>query len=184
MKRQIPNMLSCLRLLMIPIFVVCYFKYSSGSKTAIAATVYLLAWLTDALDGYLARRNNWITDLGKILDPLADKLMQLTAAICFAIENSVFYFVAIPLFIKEFVMTIAAIKIKRQKNIVVAASWYGKVATVLLFICAFLRIVIRNNPTLDIFMALFMLSCMIFSLVMYYFKIFKGKYDLTIINRK
>ncbi len=184
MKKQIPNMLSVLRLLMIPIFVICYFKYTSGSKTAIAAIVYLLAWLTDALDGYLARRNNWITDLGKILDPLADKLMQLTAAVCFAVENTVFYIVVIPLFLKELVMTIAAIKIKRQKNIVVAASWYGKVATVLLFISAFLRLIVRNNATFDIFLAIFMLSCMIFSLVMYYFKIYKGKYDLKIINRK
>ncbi len=180
MKRQIPNMLSVLRLLMIPLFVVCYFKNENG----VAATVYVLAWITDALDGYLARRNNWITDLGKILDPLADKLMQLTAAVCFTCDNKIFLIVVIPLLIKEFGMLFAAVKIKKQHNIVVAASWYGKVATVLLFICAFTRILVRNNPVFDIILAVFMLFCMVFSLIMYYLKDFKGKYDLKLINRK
>lgn len=183
MKKQIPNMLSTLRLFMIPAFVVCYFKYTAGWKAAISAIIYVVAWLTDALDGYLARRNNWITDVGKLLDPLADKLMQLAAAVCFTVDNKIFLIVVIPLLIKEFGMLFASIRIMRTKNVVVAASWYGKVATVLLFICAFTRLVVRNNPTLDIVIALIMLACMLFSLVMYYIKDFKGKYSLTLFHK-
>lgn len=178
MKKQIPNMLSVLRLCMIPVFVVCYFKYTVGWKAFIAAGIYVIAWATDALDGYLARRNNWITDLGKFLDPLADKLMQLTAAICFTIENSIFLIVVIPLLIKEFGMLFASMYIHKKRNVVVSSNWYGKLATILLFLCAFTRLIIKGNPTLDIVIAVLMLACMIFSLLMYYFKEYKGKYNL------
>ncbi len=180
MKRQIPNILSMIRLCMIPVFIVCYFKYTFGWRSFISAGVYVLAWITDVLDGYLARRNGWITDLGKFLDPLADKLMQLAAALCFATENLLFLIVVIPLLIKEFGMLFASLKIMEKRDVVVASNWYGKLATVLLFVCAFTRIVVRNSPTLDVILAVSMLTLMVFSLLMYYFKDFKGKYHLSI----
>ncbi len=182
--KHIPNILSFIRLLMIPVFVVCYFEYTEPSVTYKAALVYLIAWLTDLLDGYLARKNNWITDLGKVLDPVADKLMQFTAALCFAIDNVWFLIVAIPLFVKETIMLIGGILVKRRKKIVVQALWYGKLATVILFVCALMRIFIRNSITLDAIICCIMLSMLIFSLMMYYFKVFKGKYNETIRNKR
>lgn len=172
-------MLSVLRLIMIPAFVVCYFK----QKAYISAIIYVAAWATDVLDGYLARRNNWITDLGKFLDPMADKLMQLAAALCFTMENAVFLIVVIPLLIKEFGMLFASLRITNTQNIVVSSDWYGKLATVLLFVCAFTRLLVRGNPVLDIIIAVFMLACMIFSLLMYYFKVFRGKYKLNLFHK-
>lgn len=177
MKRQIPNILSLLRLCMIPAFVICYFKYTAGPKAFLSLILYFVAWLTDALDGYLARKFNWITDIGKFLDPMADKLMQLAVALCFATENYIFFIVAIPLVIKEFTMLFAYTRIQSTKHIALSSNWYGKIATFLLFICAFIRITIRNNPVLDIIIALAMLCCMIFSFLMYYFKAYKGKYN-------
>ena len=177
MKKQIPNMLSVLRLLMIPVFVLYYFN---GSKTIISASIYVLAWITDALDGYLARRNNWITDIGKILDPVADKLMQITAAACFSIENPIFLVLLIPLVIKEFVMLIGTLTVLKRKKIVVQANWYGKLATIVMFVCAFWRIIIRNNATVDYVVCSIMVAMMIFALVMYYIKDFKGKYQETL----
>ncbi len=184
MKKQIPNILSVLRLFMVPVFIYCYFTFSSGTKSLIATGVYVLAWFTDALDGYLARRNNWITDAGKILDPLADKFMQLAAAVCFTVDNKVFLFVVIPLLIKEFGMLFAAIRIMKTQKVVVSSSWYGKVTTVVLFLCAFSRTAIRGNAELDICLVIIMVSMMIFSLLMYYFKDFKGKYNQEIFKPK
>ena len=179
MKKQIPNILSTIRLFMIPAFVITYFKY----RAWISAVIYVAAWLTDALDGYLARRNNWITDVGKILDPLADKCMQFAAAVCFSIEDPIFLLVAIPMFVKEIAMLLAAVLIAKTKNVVVASSWYGKVATVLLFLCAFTKILVRHNHIFNVIIAVFMLTCMIFSFLMYYFKDFKGKYKLELFHK-
>ena len=160
--KHIPNILSTIRLLMIPLFVVAYFNYSAY----VAAVIYVVAWLTDALDGYLARRNNWVTDIGKLLDPLADKLMLLT--------------VLIPLVIKEFIMLFGGMLVIKRQKVVVQAHWYGKLATVVIFVGAFVRLLVRNNLAVDITVCAVILSMLVFSLLMYYFKIFKGKYNETI----
>lgn len=85
-KKFIPNILSVIRLCLVPIFVVLFFmEYPKNVWYAIF--VFFLAGATDVLDGWLARRNNWISNVGKILDPLADKTMQCTALICFYIKS-------------------------------------------------------------------------------------------------
>lgn len=178
--KHIPNILSTLRLLMIPLFVVAYFNYSAY----VAAAIYVVAWLTDALDGYLARKFNWITDIGKLLDPLADKLMQITAAVCFTVDNLLFLTVLIPLVIKETVMCVGGLLVIKRKKVVVQAYWYGKLATVVIFASAFVRLLVRNNPTVDIIVCVSILSMLVFSLLMYYFKIFRGKYNQTIRNQQ
>lgn len=177
--KNIPNILSFIRLLMIPVFVYTYFAFDTYPRTFISAGVYLLAWVTDALDGYLARRNNWITDLGKWLDPLADKAMQFTAAICFAVDNFVFMLVVIPMFLKELLMLIGGMVIVKRKNIVVQALWYGKVATIILFACAFFRIIIRHNRIFDVVVAVLILTTMIFALVMYCIRTMKTLADTS-----
>lgn len=174
--KHIPNILSTIRLLMIPLFVVAYFNYSAY----VAAVIYVVAWLTDALDGYLARRNNWITDIGKLLDPLADKLMQITAAVCFTVDNLLFLTVLIPLVIKEFIMLFGGMLVIKRQKVVVQAHWYGKLATVVIFVGAFVRLLVRNNLAVDITVCAVILSMLVFSLLMYYFKIFRGKYNETI----
>lgn len=178
MKKQIPNILSILRLFMIPAFVISYFECTTGYKVFISAGIYVVAWLTDAFDGYLARRNNWITDFGKFIDPLADKLMQLAAILCFTFDNLIFLVMLIPFLVKEFGMLFGSMFIMNRSKIVVQSRWYGKVATVVLFICAFIRVVVRGNAVLDVIIAVVMLAFMIFSLLMYYFNDFKGKYNL------
>ncbi len=178
--KQIPNILSVLRLFMIPAFVITYFEMGDGKYVFIPAGIYALAWITDVLDGYLARRNNWITDVGKILDPLADKAMQLAAILCFTFENPIFLFILIPFLIKEFGMLFGSMFIMTKKNIVAQASWYGKFSTAALFLCAFTRTIVRGNAVLDICLSLLMFSLVAFSLLMYYFKDFKGKYNLKL----
>ena len=81
--KHIPNVLCVIRILLIFVFIHLAF----GGRLYAALAVFLTAGATDVLDGFLARRNNWISELGKILDPLADKLMQCTVLVCLYIKS-------------------------------------------------------------------------------------------------
>ena len=81
---NIPNQLTTLRVLLIPVFIFFFTSKMSGGHY-IAVAVFIIASLTDFLDGYLARKNNLVTNFGKIMDPFADKLLVLTALIYLAI---------------------------------------------------------------------------------------------------
>lgn len=165
-KKQIPNILSVIRLLMVPLFVGLFFsesKYSSYMSLA----VFILAELTDVLDGYLARRNNWITDLGKILDPLADKLMQLAAFICLAVRNRSLIFLAVLIAVKELCFVICGLVIRRKKNYVVVSKWYGKMATFVIALCVCILILWGDIQPVVIVCAAASASSMIFAFVMY-----------------
>ena len=81
--KYIPNILSAVRLMLVGVFVYTYFC----TNKYIALAIFFLAGATDVIDGILARRFNWITNLGKILDPIADKSMQITVLICMSIDT-------------------------------------------------------------------------------------------------
>ena len=179
MKKQIPNILTLILLIMIPVFIVIYFKYPGTPANYVTAGIYFAAWLTDVLDGYLARKYNWITDVGKIIDPLADKLMQLSVAVCFTVENPVFLALLIPMAVKELGMLVGAFIIVKKQRRVEQARWFGKAATVFLFVCTFARIVYRgfnfDYAVLDTVIAFLMLAAILFAAAMYYFKVFRTK---------
>lgn len=122
--RHIPNILSGLRICMVGVFV--YFFQNDRYYAALAT--YVLAVLTDTLDGYLARHNNWISDVGKVLDPLADKLMLITALICFCVKEWVPVWLVAVVVAKELIMIIGG-ALLWKKEIVVYADWFGKFAT-------------------------------------------------------
>ncbi len=122
--RHIPNILSGLRIGMVGLFV--YFFQNDRYYAALG--IYVLAVLTDTLDGYLARHYNWITDVGKVLDPLADKLMLIAALICFCINRWVPVWLVAAVVLKELVMIIGG-ALLWKKEIVVYADWFGKFAT-------------------------------------------------------
>ncbi len=174
--RHIPNILSVIRLLMIPLFAVAYFD--TDASVYLAAGIYVLAWATDVLDGFLARHFRWISELGKILDPLADKLMQITVAVCFSVTDRIFLLLAVPLVLKEFCMLVGALIIIRKQKAVEPSHWYGKFASAFIFVCSVAVIIVRNNTVLNTAMSIAMLVVMLFALAMYYFHDFRGKYDL------
>ena len=130
---NVPNTLSLLRLLMIPVFVLVLF---SGTPNAYyyAAGIFLLASLTDVLDGYIARKYNQITKLGRFLDPAADKLMKVTAIICLTILGVVPVWVIIALFAKELLMLCGGILFYRRSSDFPASNLFGKAAE--FFLCA------------------------------------------------
>ena len=149
-------MLSVFRLFMVPVFFYTYFEYTEGPNQYIAVGVYVLAWLTDALDGYLARRNNWISELGKVLDPFADKLMQCTALVCLCIKHLVPIWFALIFFAKELATLITGLLVIKRRSVVVVSKWYGKAAVCLFYLAIFVSIVFRNflaeNPIVAIAM--------------------------------
>ena len=96
--KNIPNILSIIRILLIFVFVYTFFALDN---LYVALIVFLVAGATDVVDGFLARRYNWITTLGKILDPVADKMMQFAALICLLIKGLIPWWFAAIFFAKE-----------------------------------------------------------------------------------
>ena len=125
---NVPNVLTLIRLLLVPVYVLLF---AMGDKYS-ALTVFLLASFTDLLDGRIARKYDLITDFGKLMDPLADKVMVVTAMCSMAIGNKVIEAVVpwpavIILFLKELIMVIGS-SIMLRFNVVVYATMVGKVA--------------------------------------------------------
>ena len=125
---NLPNILTLIRLFLVPVYIVVF---ALGEKYA-ALAVFLVASFTDLLDGRIARKYNLITDFGKLMDPLADKVMVLTAMCSMAIGNAripkvIPWAAVIILFIKELIMVIGSGKLLKS-GVVVYASMIGKVA--------------------------------------------------------
>lgn len=139
----IPNILSMLRILMIPPFVWLYMKEANYPA---ATVVLLLSGLTDILDGYIARRFNMSSDFGKAIDPIADKLTQLTMLLCLL---SRFSFMWIPIFllvVKEFFLGITSLLAIKKTGEVHGAKWHGKVTTCLIYAMIFTHVVWYDIP--------------------------------------
>ena len=151
--KYIPNILSVIRILLVFVFVGLFFT----DHIYAALIVFLTAGATDVIDGYLARRNNWVTDIGKILDPFADKLMQCTVLVCLCIKQIVPIWFVIPFFAKEiFTLLIGAIVIKRR-SVKVVSKWYGK-----LTVCLFYLTIVVSTIFKDFFATHTVLGVLIF----------------------
>jgi cardiolipin synthase len=130
---------------LVPLFALVYF---SGIPNAsyIALSIFILAGFTDILDGYIARKYDFVTAIGTVIDPLADKMMQLTAISCLAISNAIPIWMMVILIIKELWMIISGIYMYFHKvKTVVSANWFGKSATVLLSLGIFLIIILPES---------------------------------------
>lgn len=124
---------------MIPVTAVLF----ANDKIILATVVFVLACLTDILDGYIARKYNMITDLGKILDPLADKGMQITMLISMAVVGLMPWVVVAVIFIKELMMCIGGAVLYKAKT-VIAANSYGKISTVITSSCVVLILLFHD----------------------------------------
>ena len=122
-KLNTPTKLTILRILMIPVFIVLFFVEFEGHTLA-AALVYVLACFTDFFDGYLARKNNIVTNLGKFLDPIADKMIVACALIAICVTTPIVQLILCREFVISGFRTIAA-----DKGAVIAADMVGKFKT-------------------------------------------------------
>ena len=135
---NLPNILTTLRLLLIPVFIYIFFFFEDNNLLY-ATIVFFLAGITDGLDGYLARKYHQVTKIGQALDPLADKLMQLTVIVCFTIAGILPLWILIVVGIKEALMILgAAILYTRRDKTVIPANKLGKVSTVLFYVAILL----------------------------------------------
>lgn len=141
---NIPNILSLFRMVLVPCFVAAFFSKHEYAML-ISAGIYALAGVTDVLDGIIARRFNMITKLGKILDPLADKLMTITVFICITIRGIIPWWVILLLFAKDALQVIGGVKLYREISSVFAANYMGKATTVFLVLGGILIMIFENS---------------------------------------
>ena len=123
---NVPNLLTMLRMVGVAVFIALF----AAGKTTAAMVVFILAACTDALDGYIARKYHLITSFGKLMDPLADKLMTLSALVCLTVKGLVPVWLLAIVGAKECFMVIGGFLVLRKKNMVVQADYIGKAATV------------------------------------------------------
>ena len=137
---SIPNILSFVRILLIPIFVWLYVTAGTSGEYYLAAAVVVASGITDFLDGQIARRCNMITEFGKFLDPLADKLLVCSALICLVDLKQLPAWMVIVIISREFI--ISGFRLVASDNgIVIAASYWGKFKTTFQMISVILLIV-------------------------------------------
>ncbi|WP_051569200.1 CDP-diacylglycerol--glycerol-3-phosphate 3-phosphatidyltransferase [Alkaliphilus transvaalensis] len=131
---NLPNILTASRFLLIPFFVSVFFS-DSPNNIILAIVIFVVAGITDMLDGYLARKHGLITKWGQAMDPLADKLMLLTVLVCFTIKRILPPWVIIIVALKETLMVIGGLLLYTRKDkTVLPANKLGKLATVIFYI--------------------------------------------------
>jgi cardiolipin synthase len=130
----IPNLLSLFRLVLIPVYVVIYLKATEPVHYYIAGGILAVSCLTDMIDGKIARHFNMISNVGKLLDPVADKLTQFTLAICLAVRYPVLWVMVLLIFVKENFQLIAMIIAYRKGQVLKGALLSGKICTTILFV--------------------------------------------------
>ena len=124
-----PNILTLLRIVLVPVLVVALLEETKNGDV-IAAIVFALAALTDGLDGYIARRRREITNFGKLMDPLADKLLVVAALISLVSLDRLAAWVAMVIIARELAVT-GLRSVAAEQGVVIAASWLGKLKTAL-----------------------------------------------------
>jgi len=135
---SIPNVLGYFRIALIPLFVYWYLNAQSTREYIRAGFVILVSGVTDLLDGKIARKFNMITELGKLIDPVADKLTHAAIIFCLLFKVKGFYLVVILFVGKELFMIIANIyTLKSKAKKLDGAIWWGKVMTTMLYICLY-----------------------------------------------
>ena len=168
---NLANKLTVLRVILIPFFIVCFYipnlvvntisvnNYLIPYANLLGLVIFLLAAITDFIDGYIARKYNMITDFGKFMDPLADKLL-VTAALLILLENGLIAgWVVFIILAREFIVT-GFRTIAASKGVVIAAGWLGKIKTVVQFIMISTLLLLNypfelfNWPVDQIFVAL------------------------------
>lgn len=137
---NLPNKLTVLRVCMVPFFVIFMLWDGLGAAGRYtAAVIFILASATDWLDGYLARKNNLVTDFGKFMDPIADKLLVCSAMICLVEQGSLAAWMVIIIIGREFIISGFRL-VASDKGVVIAASYWGKFKTVFQMIMVILLI--------------------------------------------
>lgn len=143
---SIPNLLGYFRLIMIPVFVWLYLTASTDADYLRAAQIMGLSSITDLFDGMIARKFNMITEFGKFLDPLADKLTHGAILLCLLSRYPLILLLLVLFVLKEgFMLVMGAVKLRKGKKLN-GAKWFGKCCTALLFVVLFILLLFPRLP--------------------------------------
>ena len=175
MDMNLANKLTMLRVFMIPVFLVVLFLAPEPVNRYVAVIIFIVASLTDMLDGKIARKYNLVSNFGKFMDPLADKLLVMAALVSMVALKDLAAWVVIVILAREFTIT-GFRTLAMEANIVMAASWWGKVKTTVQMIM--IPVVLLNLP--------FAMMPMVETVLIYlsvFFTIFSGA-DYIIKNKQ
>ncbi len=142
---NVPNVLTVIRILLVPVLIVALLE-KTGDGDLLAAIVFAVASLTDAIDGYLARSRNWVTTFGKLMDPIADKLLIVAALITLVSLNRVDAWVAMVIIAREFAVTVLRVAAGTQEGVVISASPLGKIKTAMQVAMVMALIAVQGKP--------------------------------------
>lgn len=183
MLKHVPNILTIIRLLLIPIIIFYIFT----GNYILAFVFFTISGLTDIADGFIARKFNLVSNFGKLMDPLADKLTQIATLTSLVLTNIIPIWILIIVLLKEFIMICGA-SFLYGKDVVVYSRWYGKLATVLFYIAIVISLLLKQFEltgiweNLDLGLYAIALITTVFALIMYikdlYKKGFIDKQDL------
>lgn len=181
MFKNIPNTLTIVRFILIP-FIVYFIltgQYISGF------IILTISGLTDVLDGFIARKFNFITNFGKLIDPLADKTTQIAVLASLTFKGIIPLWILLIVFLKEFIM-ISGASFLYGKKLVVSSRWYGKLATVLFYVAIVCSLFIEYwntsiNPSsplygFDDYVYYLAILTTVFSLIMYFKQFYQQGY--------
>lgn len=160
-----PNILSFFRLCLIPVIV---WSYCVEQNYLLAGSVLIVSGLTDIVDGFIARKFNMVSDLGKILDPIADKLTQAAMLLCLLLRFPLLWILLVLVLVKEIFMCITGLMVIKKTGSVYGAKWHGKVATCLLYATMILHVFWNEiTPVVSIVSTLACAVMIVISFILY-----------------
>lgn len=163
--RYIPNIMTVCRILLVPVFV---WLYVAGNPV-FAAVIVALAGITDVADGLIARKFNIVTVTGQVLDPLADKLMQLAVVITLWVDGKIPKWAIAVIAAKELIMILGgSILYFCKRRTAIPAEWYGKAATVLFYVTMLYIIIFNRLDYIAMVLIVLTVIAMIYSLLRYF----------------
>ena len=165
MKMNLPNKLTILRTVMIPFFILfLYTDWFHGYDKIIAAVIFIAASLTDMLDGKIARKYNLVTNFGKFMDPLADKLLVCSALICLIALDRIPAWIVIVIISREFIISGFRL-IAADNGVVIAASYWGKFKTASQMVTVILLVLNIQNTVFTVLGTVFIYISLVLTVV-------------------
>ncbi len=172
----LPNLLSLIRLLLIPVYVTIYLNATEPSQYLIAGLILAVSCLTDMIDGKIARHFNAVTMVGKVLDPIADKLTQFTLTVCLSMKHPVLRPVLALFFVKECFQLVSTIVNYRRGKALEGALMSGKICTTVLFVSLIAMVLFPGmDERIVTALAIVDAICLLVAFVQYIFAFF-GKH--------
>ena len=176
---SIPNILSFVRILLIPVFMAFYLTAKTPLDYYIAAAVILISGLTDMADGLIARKCHMITELGKALDPIADKLTQAAIVFTLIFRFPAMFFLFVLLAVKEIFMGVNGLILLKKGKKLDGAMWFGKLSTAVLYVVMFIFIAVPTLPELAANILMIVTGFFLALSFILYITVFSGIYKHT-----